>query len=105
MPGYERAHVLHAYVPLDDADREVAHLTTGTDDEAGQDELERAEVGERETQRPGDDHGDRERAERALDRLVRADLGAQLALAEQLAADERRHVVDRDTTVPLRSAN
>src|SRR5215510_10680489 len=96
VTGDQDAHVLHADVALDEADREVAELTADPDDQARQHELQRAEVREAEPEQPGQQHRYGERAERAAERLVGADLLAQLAAAEELPRGEGGDVVALD---------
>src|SRR5580765_4498827 len=96
MARNQRAHVLYADVPLDHADREISELPADADDNTRQDELQRSEMGEAESQEPGERHRDGQRPERSAPGLVGTDLGSELASPEQLSREKRRDVAPLD---------
>ena len=97
VAGNDGAHVLDAEVALDGGEHQVAELPRQADDEAEREQDERAidgragkdVVAEKADQRGGED----ERAERAAERLIRAGLRRELAMAEGLAGDVGKDVV------------
>src|SRR5436305_13679926 len=93
VAGDERAHVLGANVTLNHTDGKIAELAADANDESGQNQLPRAEVGKRKAEQPGQNHRDYQRAERAFPGFFWADFAAQRMTAEQSSEGKRRDVV------------
>src|SRR5438445_3464201 len=93
MPWNRRAHVLGSDVSFDHTDGKIAEQSTYSDDQAGENQLRRAEKWKRESQQPGQNHRNRECTKRAFPRFVRADFTAKRMPAKQFAKCKRADVI------------
>src|SRR5437773_6180687 len=85
MPRNRRAHVLGSDVSFDQADGEIAKQSTYSDDQTGKNQLCGAEKWKRESQQPGQNHRNRERAKRAFPSFVWTDFAAKRMPPKQSA--------------------
>src|SRR5687767_14112215 len=85
VAGNRGSHVLDAQVALDEADGQVAQLSTDAHDQPSQQQIARVEVRKCEMEQPGKQQGYYQCPERPLPCLLGADLAAQWPSAEQLA--------------------
>src|SRR6266478_8271897 len=93
MPRNRRAHVLGSDVSFDHTDGKVAEQSTDSDDQTGENQLRLAEKWKRESQQPGQNHRNGERAERTFPRFVRADFTAKRMPPKQSAKRKRADVI------------
>src|SRR5437867_5211511 len=93
MPWNRRAHVLGSDVSFDHTDGEIAEQSTYSDDQTGENQLRRAEKWKRESQQPGQNHRNSERAKRAFPRFVRTDFAAKRMPSKPSAKCKRADVI------------
>src|SRR6266481_1330626 len=93
MPRNRRAHILGSDVSFDHADGKIAKQSTDSYDQTGKNQLCRAEKWKRESQQPGQNHRNRERAKRAFPRFVRADFAAKRIPSKQSAKCKRADII------------
>src|SRR5206468_10740101 len=88
-----RAHVLGSDISFDHANREISELSTDTDDHTGKNQLRHAEKWKRESQQPGQNHRNRQRAKRAFPCFVWADFAAKRMPPKQSSKCERADII------------
>src|SRR6266700_2121295 len=93
MPRNRRAHILGSDVSFDHADGKIAEQSTESDNQTGKNQLCPAEKWKGESQQPGQNHRNRERAKCAFPRFVRADFAAKRMPPKQSAKCKRGDVI------------
>src|SRR5882724_2129325 len=92
VTGNSCSHVFGSDVALNHANRKIAQLPANSNDQASQNKLPRAKEWKRESKKPGQNHSDAQRSERAFPCLVRADFAAQRMAAENFPESKCRDV-------------
>src|SRR6476619_1526525 len=92
VTGNSCSHVFGSDVALNHANRKIAQLSANSNDQAGQNKLPRAKEWKRESKKPGQNHSDAQRSERAFPCLIRTDLAAQRMAAANFSESKGRDV-------------
>src|SRR4029077_9065983 len=82
VTGNSCSHVFGADLALNHANRKIAELPANSNDQAGQNQLPRAKEWKREAKKPGQNHRNAQRSERAFPGLVRTNFAAQRMAAK-----------------------
>src|SRR5438128_6835971 len=93
MPRNRRTHILGSDVSFDHADGKIAKQSTDSDNQPGENQLRRAEKWKRESQQPGQNYRNSERAKRAFPRFVRTDFAAKRMPSKPSAKCKRADVI------------